>query len=270
MVIVKIMGGLGNQLYQYAFGRAVAKKLNTELYFDISFYEKQSKRVFQLDHFDIKGRIADDSLLPPAIKNNGIVKLLSRIQDKLFPKVQKYYEEGIYFDQKVFDLRGDVYFSGYWQNEEYFLGIKDILKAELQLKKKPTIPFDLLNKITQTESVSIHIRRGDYISESQNQEIYECLGTDYYEKSISHIEEFVKNPHFFIFSDDIEEAHNILSIKENFTFVSALDSLSDFYLMSLCKHNIIANSTFSWWASWLNLNEQRILIKPDKWYKNER
>lgn len=261
------MGGLGNQLYQYAFGRAVAEKLDTEVYFDISFYEKNSKRVFQLDHFDIKGKRADKSILPRTINNSGIYKLIFGIQDQLFPRVKKYEEVGMNFDSKVFDLTGDIYFSGYWQNEDYFLGIKGMLKAELQFKIKPSVPFPILESITHTESVSIHIRRGDYILETQNQEIYECLGKDYYEKSIAYIESKVEKPHFFVFSDDLIEAQTILPVKENLTLVSNLDGLSDFYLMSLCKHNIIANSTFSWWAAWLNLNTQSILVKPDKWYK---
>jgi hypothetical protein len=180
---------------------------------------------------------------------------------------QKYFvEKNIHhtLDNRFFS--DNCYYDGYWQSYKYVKLVENALNAEMKIY----VSFcesdsDILRKIMGTESVGIHIRRGDYISNKYNRRIFGSFSPGYYLKSINLIKQKLINAEFYVFSDDINWARE-QDILNHCTFVEGNRTLEDFYLMSLCKHNIIANSTFSWWAAWLNKNPQKIVIAPENWY----
>lgn len=183
-------------------------------------------------------------------------------------KKNKYVEiEEFIFDPEVFKQKGKT-LVGIWQAEAYFKDIKELLVREFEFKI-PTdkINRELIEKIVNSDSVSIHIRRGDYLNERWKYILGVIQGTIYYDNAVNYISGKVKNPTYFIFSDDINWARDNLKL-DNCRFVDhnkARDSYVDMYLMSICKHNIIANSTFSWWAAWINSNKGKIVVIPEQW-----
>lgn len=183
-------------------------------------------------------------------------------------KKNKYVEkEEFEFDPEVFNQQGKT-IVGIWQAEAYFRDIKEIILKEFEFRT----PCDeknreLIEKIVSSNSVSIHVRRGDYLNDRWKNILGVIRGTFYYDNAVNLISEKVKNPQYFLFSDDIKWAKNNLKL-DNCIYVNhniGRNSYVDMYLMSICKHNIIANSTFSWWAAWLNMNPQKIVTIPEKW-----
>ncbi|MGN0030669.1 MAG: alpha-1,2-fucosyltransferase [Candidatus Gastranaerophilaceae bacterium] len=261
--IVQIQGGLGNQMFQYAFMRALSLKYNFKAMLDISYFyiDKFSNpdvavRKFLLDNYNIQLGIADINV----IRQYGFhIPILNRVFET--PNCA-----GKYLDFLQKERSGSKYFIGYFQSEKYFKECRDVILKDFELKT----PLDaknvqLLSQIKDTNSVSIHIRRGDYL---KLQHIYQICSLEYYYEAINFISKRIENPHFYIFSDDIDWAKNNLKINHPHTFVdinSEKNCCFDLELMKNCKHNIIANSTFSWWGAWLNENTDRIVISPKQW-----
>ena len=251
MITVYIMGGIGNQLYQYAAGRRLARKLNTELKLDTTFYEHDNLRPYVLNLFNIKETIAT----PEEIQRARKFSKESGLGVEPF---------GTNFMPEVLDYPDNVWLYGYWANEIYFADIADILRREFTLKNSLSAAAQRWKeKIFAAEcSVSLHFRHGDFLYSPinlSNPNNYAIPPLDYYYQCIELLRREYKNLTLFIFSD------NLNWVKENFRsdlpteFVEGedLQDVEELYLMSLCKHNIIANSTFSWWGAWLNQN-------PDK------
>ena len=269
-LIVRIRGGLGNQLFGYAFGRKISIETKAILILDgtTSFvkYDKIYKRFFELDKFKTKFTLANNKYqLHPfeKIKRN-ILKCYSYFQDfedKIYIENFKFAYDSRFNQMKSKKIR---FLDGMWQSEKYFSSIKSLLQNEIDLKS----PFDndnrkILKKIYETNSVSIHIRFFDKIESDQ----YHNLDAGYYSRSINKILTNVSDPVFFIFSDNpnkIKYKINTKNIKYHIVDINkkSEDNYKDLILMKNCKHNIIANSTFSWWAAWLNKNKNKIVICP--------
>lgn len=277
MIVVKLMGGIGNQMFQYATGRRVAKVNGTKLNLDTTNFDKNypntTSRNFLLKNFNINANIASKKEIRYFKKYKKIhIRILGHIYNTLFANDLIYITEKSYgFNPEILNLKDNIYLDGYWQSEKYFKDIRNILLQEFTTKNKNEKYLMMLEKIETISAVSLHIRRGDYISNKKLVENYGVCNLDYYNKAIALITEKLKNPHFFIFSDDINWAKNNLKIKHEHVFVSGtnLESHEELVLMSKCKHNIIANSSFSWWGAWLNENQGKIVIAPKKWFKNE-
>lgn len=250
MIIVNIVGGLGNQMFQWAFARALSVKSNTELKLDLSEFEDYKLRNYGLSVFNIVENIATEDEL---VKFN---------KKRIFgPKIIK--EKSLKFNPKYTKPAKSAYLKGYWQSEKYFKGVEDIIRADFTLKNPlSTTAQKYKDKIISKNAVSIHIRRGDYVGNA----IYDLDLIPYYKKTIEHIEKLVENPDFFIFTDDEEYA---LKYFADFNLVEGLKPHEDMHLMSLCKHNIIANSSFSWWGAWLNDNPEKIVIAPNAWFSSK-
>lgn len=264
MIVVKIMGGLGNQLFQYALGRHLAIKNNTELKLDISFYEKNKSREFKLCYLNTKYSLANTSEIPVLKRNRKLNKIQKTYYSLIDKKLKICNEVNFSFDKKLLELTDNYYLFGYWQSEKYFKEISSHLVKELSLKNPLTIDSNLFfDDINNANSVAVHVRRCDY----KNHERLSLLNKDYYQKAFSLILEKVEQPKFFIFSDDIAWC------KENFKFefplhyVDTSNDLIDFELMKICKHHIIANSTYSWWATYLSKSKNSITIAPLNWFK---
>lgn len=273
MIITKLIGGIGNQMFQYAIARRHSHIHHTPLKLDITSYGSYKLRKFELDNFNISAKIATKKEIEKFIK---IPKnIFEKIVYNLIPSLQKnqfYYEEKYYhFDKVILNLPDDVYLSGYWQSEKYFKDIEDILLKEFTVKQSPDKRNqNILKQIAATNSVSIHVRRGDFVTDISTKSLHGLYNIDYFQKAISIISAKASNPCFYIFSDDIDWAENNIKTEYPITFIDnniGKKDYEDLRLMSSCRHNIIVNSTFGWWGAWLNKNKSKIVITPKNWYK---
>lgn len=279
MIITKLIGGLGNQMFQYAVGRRAAYINKTLFKLDVSGFKKQedmTKREYFLGCFNISESFANEKEVKK-LKTVGKSKL-SRYFLKfisfftLYNKRSHIAEKHFYFDPNILKVREDTYLEGYWASERYFKDIENIIRHDFTFKVKPDSENKkLIKKIENSMSVSIHVRRGDYVSVRKTQECHGVCNLDYYKKAIKLITAKVKKPHFFIFSDDPEWVKQNLKLSYPNTVVDhnfQKKDYEDLRLMSLCKHNIIANSSFSWWGAWLNQNKNKVIIAPRRWFNN--
>ena len=276
MICVKLFGGLGNQMFQYACGKSLAIKKNTTLVFDISSLEINSKGVtkrnLELEHLGIhveevtKRDLKKIKPLFKRIQNYFSIKLFNiGIQNENY-----FIENNFIYNKKIENISENCFLSGYWQSELYFVSIEKMIRDEFKFKNiKSEVNSKWEALIKSTNSVSIHIRRKDFIS-SNNKNIHGACSIEYYKKAIEYIIEVNEKSYFFIFSDDTEWTEynfHLSSIQSFFiTGNTGSNSYIDMHLMSLCKHNIIANSSFSWWAAWINSNPNKIVVAPNNWF----
>lgn len=277
MIIVKLSGGLGNQLFQYSFGRYLSLKHNVELKFDANLSLNNANftsRSLGLSKFKIDLNFANRHELEKyKLLNNGI---LARLERKIIQKIPFLNKKNIVEEPfKILDkemLPDNCYYDGYWQSEYYFETISVLIRKDLDLNLDLNEANRILeNQIINSTSVSIHIRRGDYISITSNKKIYSICSLEYYKRAISHFNQKFKDPTFFVFSDDINwVTENFKGENLKIVDINQDNPHADLYLMSKCKHNIIANSSFSWWGAWLNSFEDKEIISPKEWYLNAK
>lgn len=278
MIIIKIIGGLGNQMFQYAAGRRLAIKHDTTLKLDISGYsvgEGITPRDYELKVFNIQENFATAPEIQRFRKfDKSILKRISPALSEALRSKRYIKEKHYHFDPKILDLPDDVYMDGYWQSEKYFKNVENKIREEFSFKVKPQAQNQkLLKQIEKSSSVSLHIRRGDYVKNPAVKKILENLGLDYYQETVSMIAKKIANPHFFVFSDDIGWVKKHLNLKYPTVFIGhnkGPKSFEDLRLMSQCKHNIMANSSFSWWGAWLNEYPKKIVIAPKRWFADKR
>ena len=240
MIISKIQGGLGNQMFQYAYGKHLSYKYNTEIRFDIRFYDLDlnPKREFLLDRF------------PNTFPNTDInLSLIGQV----YPIVDDFNWREL---PKPVGI--NYYLDGYWQSERFFKESEELIREDFRPSK------EIVEKISNTpfldtNAISLHVRRGDYITSNG---YHPVQSIEYYQKAI---EKIGKYDYIFVFSDDIQWCKDNLKFN-NMIFMDGFTDVEDLYLMSMCKHNIIANSSFSWWGAWLNSNPNKIVIAPNKWF----
>lgn len=274
MVIARISGGLGNQLFQYALGKSLALLNNTSLYIDLSYYkyeyETDTPRKFKLHPFALDCSILDTS---PYVYVSKATKLLPNRSFR--PFVQFVKEEQFHIDPAVLETRANlIILDGCWQSEGYFANCADVIRKDLTFKRETGDLFASYKaKIERTDvPVSLHIRRGDYVSHPEFSQSFGFLGLDYYNKAIPVMAQRFPNATFFIFSDDPEWVRENLplNVPHEFVINTGRDAdLDDLQLMSLCDHHIIANSSFSWWGAWLNPKRNKLVIAPERWFKNK-
>lgn len=272
MIIVKLQGGLGNQMFQYAAGRALAAQSFDSLKLDVSAYRDCSgvtQRQYELSAFNIKEEFA--SLKEDKILNShGLHGVLKKIIDRFRVKLWGYnyaIESHGKFRPDIFGIKGNIYLDGYWQTEKYFLKIANIIRSEFSIKKEySNVNLELLNRIRLCDSIAVHIRRGDYVSNADINAQHGTCSLEYYEKAIDYMTEKIVNPTLYIFSDDIIWCKNNLKTNLPTFYAEGNTAHEDLFLMSECKHNIIANSSFSWWSAWLNNNVNKIVVAPKKWF----
>jgi len=274
MIVVKLMGGLGNQMFQYAAAKSLALKHHVELKVDVTFLNTDTKgnytrRKYELDIFnsDIKLATNEEILKFKKKTNNKITRTLQRTFPNIFNNLNAV-ESGSKYNPEFNNFPKNTYLNGFWQSEKYFENYKEQIKSTYKVIEQ--IPNELniiLNKIINTNSISIHVRRGDFISLKSANDFHGTQSLNYYQLAIDIITKNNKNFNIFIFSDDIEWCK--LNLNFNFPIHFSQHNYNpywDMFLMSNCKHNIIANSSFSWWAAWLNQNKEKIVIAPKNWF----
>lgn len=275
-IIACIRGGLGNQMFQYAMGKSLAEKHGTDLLLDIRLFKNhEMHNGFELDRVFMhcaKSASEDDIRALLGWKYYKLtMRILSFDQFAFFRGKNFYIEKGISYNQDIEILPRDCYLSGYWQSENYFKTIEHIIRSDFIFKQKLNDKnAESADQILSADSVSLHVRRGDYINNSDS--VHSNCTPGYYADAINYCNARLADPVYFIFSDDIDWVRNNLEIKSRHFFINhnrGENSFHDMNLMSLCKHNIIANSSFSWWGAWLNSHGNKIVIAPEKWFNSD-
>ena len=270
MIIVEVGRGLGNSMYVYSAGRALAEHYKTDFKIDTSFLDAWPKNGDKfggswdvvIEKFNISANKATKEEVRNFIFRTGF-RPLDRILYKfrLFEKnVVRYPTNGSI--EEFFKIPNNTYLMGYFGEEKFFKKIKKIIQKEFTLKEEFKQNINrLLEEISSNNSVSIHVRRGDVLK------LKNChvLGVDYYKKAIEIIKKKIKNPVFYVFSDEIDWCKdNFKDLGVKLNFVQDYKDYEDIELMKSCKNNILANSSFSWWGGYLNTNPKKIVIAPEK------
>ena len=265
---IKLSGGLGNQMFQFATGYAVAKKNKVRLSLDLKYINKrQLFNGFELESvFNIYSKI---SFLNKQLNYKSFN--FSEILNIFGKSFYNFNEPHYHYSQKILDLPKHSFLDGYWQSELYFKDyaneIREIYSFSPKLNKENNL---IINDINNNNSISIHVRRGDFLLKQNSN--HDTNLKEYYLKAINDSCKFFKNPKFFIFTDDpswvsenfiLNHSYNVVDINHG------SKSFLDMYLMSLCQINIIANSSFSWWGAWLNNNKDKIIYAPKNWFNDK-
>lgn len=277
MIVVKITDGLGNQLFQYAFARALKTRVRQEVYLDISDInlrkEKDSKRIewmslcgdreFQLNNFMITLPLIDEKKLAKKYKQKEYTsKFLNYCREfYLLPTV--YLNEPLY-NEYNFRLSAwhNYYIRGGFFDKKYYENETDILMEEFKLKETIAMPDDIKCILDNRNTVSLHIRRGDFLNVGRD-----ISRSDYYVKALAYMKDKVRDPFLMIFSDDIEWVNNNMNFDLEYMTISGrgFSDCEELILMSMCRNHIMANSTFSYWGAWLNPNKDKIVTLPRGW-----
>ena len=262
MIYSRIRGGLGNQLFQYAVARSLADQLGVNLGLDIREYSASSNFQMGLTKFNIRAILNPDGLIRH--KKDG--RILFALENLVGKHKHVYYEPFLSFDKNVLSKQDGTFLKGYWQSEKYFTD-KNKIMEDLEIIKTPTEKNTQIKaKIEECNSISLHIRRGDYVSSST----HGTCDLGYYNKAVQFfINKYGSNFEIFAFSDDPSWVQKNLELPVKINFISnnsSNNSYEDLRLMTCCKHNIIANSSFSWWGAWLNKNPKKCVIAPKQWF----
>lgn len=283
-VVVRLWGGLGNQLFQYAFGYAAAKRNKCELCLDTRYYSEKKLRlahartpsIFKMN-LDIKVCEVDDeiNLCVDFYQNKWINRILRVPSFLLLPCHHfKYFKESrLRFYPEILNIQNNMYFDGYWQTEKYFKDYRLELVKQYQLICETDALRRVKDKIKSCNSVAVHVRRGDYTKKHINiGKIYEkVLEISYFKEAIENITKQINSLEIFIFTNDICWVKDNFPCQDNLHIVSEIELLSDieeFSAMCACKHFILSNSSFSWWAAWLSENPHKYVIAPKQWNGN--
>ncbi|HTK19650.1 MAG TPA: alpha-1,2-fucosyltransferase [Mucilaginibacter sp.] len=269
MIIIHVKGGLGNQLFQYSLGRHLAIKNNCELFLDLSFYDNGNQhRNFLLNDFNTKFKILpkESSARYKKFNNADINRYYNYFKFSFRVYSERHVEK---FKPKLLTKKNG-FFEGYWQSEKYFNSVRSLLLSDLTLKFADNKLRGILDDISSNEAVSLHVRKSDYLN-PQNKKIYSDCDLSYYQNAVELIKIRHPKAKFYIFSDDFDWVSKNLPFNCEHLIVNLNNTpVEDIYLMSRCKHNIIANSTFSWWGAWLNNHPDKIVIAPEKWFVDEQ
>lgn len=278
MILLKLQGGLGNQMFQYAFASILAKKNTTRVLIDDSFFEILEKkpgftpRKFELAIFDMQYTRASSSDILSFHYLSKIHKLKKKLGLR-YPKV--YVEPSFGFQTDALSIQSPAYLKGYFQSYKYLIGYEGLIRQQFSfpIDTLDEINKELLIKIKNSNSISVHIRRGDYVNDEKTAEYHGSCSLDYYLEAIQLLASKKIDFTLVFFSDDSdwvrEQFKDLPYSKMVVDHNKDENSWKDMLLMSFCRHNIIANSSFSWWAAWLNANPDKIVIAPKNWFKTK-
>jgi len=274
MVIVRLEGGLGNQLFQYAAGRRLALKTGTSLKLDCGLYAAGSRRPYGLDTLSIRAETATPAEVRSFRGWKGSIpdRLLTRITRRpswLAPRTF-YREASFRFDPTALTLRPPVYLWGYWQSQRYFEDVAEQVRSELVPREVRPGVASLRSRMEERNSASVHVRRGDYVHSSSASRTHGTCGPEYYARALDQVLRRQPGVEFYVFSDDPAWAREHVALPGQATHVSTLGfaPYEELFLMSSCHHHIIANSTFSWWGAWLNPSREKVVIAPERWFSS--
>ena len=257
-------------MFQYACGRNLAEMHGVELRLDVSAFETYTLHRYSLGAFNIRGQLADSDDLARYREPGRARRLVSRLTGRAVSGV-RFRERQFSFDPTVLELGPDVLLDGYWQSERYFDRSAEVVREEFQLRMSPTgEDLKVARQIQSCESVSVHVRRGDYASNPATTSYHGLCTADYYRAATERIAQRRASPTFFVFSDEPDWARDNLRLPGETIVVGHNDAgrnFEDLRLMSLCQDNIVANSSFSWWGAWLNEHTDKCVVAPARWFQ---
>lgn len=270
LIILELKGGLGNQLYQYASALSLAKKNRSSILMDKTYLSSVDKGVikrgFELNKFNLGNDVKLYNLKNYYISKNILIVISYKIIKRFIPRFK---EKKLDFDYEFFKINSTTVLDGYFQSYKYFDDIKELLVLEFKNKEiLNTENIKMLSLIRNSNSVCMHIRRGDYVTLKEANEFHGLCNLSYYSSAMKIIDEKVDKPIYFLFSDDVEWCRNNFS-NNNIVFVdinSTDEANLELNLMKNCKYFIIANSSFSWWAAWLSEHKNKIVLAPKRWF----
>lgn len=273
IISVRLMGGLGNQLFQYATAYALARRQHKKLLLDTRFFDNYTLHGgYKLDKFNISGSLLSAHQL--RYFPSWHIHILQRM-----PSLSRYLKQWIL--EQEFRFRPiecvhtrPVNLVGYWQSEKYFSEFRDEIIGEFQiLSPPPDSHWQHYETMQSRQSVAVHIRRGDYLSNPAAMKTHGFCSLGYYMQALALLNEKLINPHFYFFSDDIDwtiQQFSVTGFTDRYTYVTGGSAEADLWLMSNAKHHVIANSTFSWWAAWLAPTQTgKLVICPSPWFATE-
>lgn len=273
MKIVKLMGGLGNQMFQYSF----AKALGDDVLFDVSWFKRDGNvdhAIYGLSDFNTNVNIATEEQVKSCLNESYLAQSVTNLYKifglKMFQTNRVYEKVRNKFQSELLHLNQDSYYDGYFQNPLYFNNIKNRLINDFKPKKELTADnLKLFDKIQKTNSIAVSVRcKDDYVKLGWS------LPWSYYNNAIEEISKRIENPVFYLFADDINNAMQNIDCKFKMIPCPSYDDNSRYscgiYMMSHCRHAIIANSTYSWWGGYLNINKDSIIMFPDGWLPNNK
>jgi len=279
---MRISGGIGNQLFQYAVGRALALKNNDELKLDTHVFETgiEKDRSYKLGAFSVSASPATPiDFRTIGIPNPGrrelpfrLMRFAYRVLESILPlhRRKMIVEPAFRFCPDILRINESCYLSGVWHSEKYFKQAEEVLRKELVLTNAPSPEAARwMHTVRSCHSISLHIRRGDYVSNSKTHQLHGMCSADYYKKAADIMQAQIPSSQFFVFSDDIEWAKKnlILPYPTHFVSSAAIRDTEEMMTMSACKNHIIANSSFSWWGAWLGENKSKVVVAPKAWFR---
>lgn len=277
MIRVRLRGGLGNQMFEYAFGNSTAKQLNTTLDLDLSWLLDKRKadvsffRDYALDVFSMKPDFAIRPNVLEFIYKLPVKNIGQFLRDQAESGFDLYQERHFHVDSELINSpRDNALYFGHWQSPKYFENNVDGLKADFQFKRPLLEPSkSVADRIRSSNSVCLNVRRGEYL----NTRLLNTTGSGYFHRSVKEMARRVGDPKIFVFSEDLDWCKSNLDFGFSTTFIEhdhdGYKYGNYLHLMSLCKHFIIPNSTFAWWAAWLSPYDEKVIIAPKKWFNSE-
>lgn len=267
MIIARLQGGLGNQMFQYAAARALAHRIGSPFKLEsLTSLQKDKQRSIALRDLHTNFDMADRREIRKFVSLPGLYRHNPALLSKLGRHI--YREPHFHFDPHFFSLTAPVFLDGYWQSPKYFADIEKEIRQEFTIRPERIRNVEeQAREMRERPSVSVHIRRGDFLR-PKIKSYHGVMSAFYFEKAIGIIREKLPEMYIYFFSDDMDWVKQNLVVNKNSEFISGQGrtAIEDFYLMSQCRHNIIANSSFSWWAAYLNTNPDKIVIGPQKWF----
>lgn len=275
MIISQIIGGLGNQMFQYAAARVLSLQKNQPLLLDVSaFAAYPLHQGFELEQrFSCPSNFATENDIRSVLGWQSSERVRRIISNPCMTPLKKkafLLEPHFHYWSGIKDSPDHCYLSGYWQSERYFSDYAAQIRADFSFKLSLNVQNTAVaEQIQRSNAISLHVRRGDYASNAKTTAWHGLCSLEYYQNAIACIAKQVSQPHFYVFSDDMDWVRQRLNINFPHHYIDhnrGADSYNDMRLMSLCQHHILANSSFSWWGAWLNANPKKIVIAPKKWF----
>lgn len=275
-VTIRLVGGLGNQMFQYATARAVALRLGVPLRLDLSWFGTEDpNRSYALGPLRIDASVARAGMLDTLRMQVGrrLAARLRPLPISLGHALGYFAERSFRYDDRVMRLRAPVFMEGYYQSACYFMDARDRLLTELGVREAPAATTAAcLDAIRSSDAICLHVRRGDYVSNPAAQAMHGTCSLDYYARGIELASAGLRTPHAFIFSDDPVwvRANLRLGIPSTVVDIHGPDQAhEDLRLMSACRRFVIANSSLSWWGAWLAPEEDKIVVAPSRWFARD-
>ena len=261
--IVGVSGGLGNQLFQYAAGRTIALRTDSQLQLDLSFYNKGRHRTFELDKLPVEAEFIRSA------EGFSATRHCQSLFRKAFRTEKTYREPHYHYDRRFESVQSPVTLEGYFQSERYFASHAAFIRAELAIPEPQDAESqNLARQMAEVTPTALHIRRGDYVTSPKNRQLFASCPIDYYRQAM---EQIPGNGPVFVFSDDTDWVKQNLPAVKPLVFSAANSlrpALADLWLMTQSHHHIIANSSFSWWGAWLAGAQKGLTIAPRKWFND--